>query len=254
MMENRFKAALAGERMLLGCWLNMGSAVAAEMAGLAGFDWALIDGEHAPYDVAAIIDQLRALAAFDTVPVLRVPVGETWIIKQALDMGAQNLLVPMVDTAEQAAGLVADMRYPPAGRRGMGAAVSRVSGYGANAEYITEANQRVCLIVQAESRMALENLDAIAATDGVDAVFIGPSDLAADMGHTGNANAPEVQAAIKDAIARIQAAGKAAGILDFNPERYATYRAAGVSLLAVAADVSVLRGGLAEIAAAACVR
>ncbi len=239
--------ALESGEMLLGCWLNMGSAAAAEMAGLAGFDWVLIDGEHAPYDVAAIMDQLRALEAFETAAVVRVPVGEDWVIKQVLDMGARNLLVPMVETAEQAAALVAATRYPPEGVRGLGANVARVSGYGADADYVAGANRSITLVVQAESRRALENLEAIAAVEGIDGVFIGPADLAASMGYCGQVEAPEVQAAIRDAIGRIRAAGKAAGMLDFDPARVEGYRAAGLAMLALAGDVSLLRQGLRQV-------
>ncbi len=248
MKENRLKAGLARGEMLIGCWLNLGSAAAAEMAGGAGFDWALIDGEHAPYDVTAIQAQLRALAAFEISPVVRVPVGRDWLIKQVLDLGVESLLVPMVEDADQAAALVRATRYPPEGVRGVGAAVARATGYGADGEYIAQVNEQICLIVQAESLRALENLEAIAATPGVDAVFIGPSDLAADMGFAGRPDAPEVQAAITDAIGRIRAVGKAPGLLDFTPERFAGYREMGVGFLAVAADVTLLRGAMQAVA------
>ncbi len=251
MARNRFKVALQEEGMLLGCWLNLSSAAATEIAGGAGFDWLLIDGEHAPYDVAAITEQLRVLAAFDAAAIVRLPVGEDWLIKQALDMGAENLLVPMVDSAEQARALVAATRYPPEGIRGLGANVARVSGYGADQDYVASANREIALIVQAESVQALENLEEIAAVEGVDGVFIGPADLAASMGHLGDVGAPEVQAAITDAIRRIQAAGKAAGMLDFDPQRAGAYRAAGLRMLAVTGDVAALRTGLSGVLSAA---
>ena len=251
MKDNSLKAALQGGEMQLGCWLNLGAAGAAELAGVTGFDWALIDGEHGPWDIAAIQDQLRALDSVGQNAVVRVPVGEAWILKQVLDIGATSVLVPMVDTAEQAAGVVAACRYPPAGIRGMGAAVARASLYGHEADYTARANQRICVMVQAESRAALDNLDAIAATEGVDVVFIGPSDLSADMGFPGNPGAPEVVAAIEDAIGRIRAAGKAAGIFDFNTAQYPRYRELGVTFLAVAGDATVLRTGLAAAAARA---
>ena len=251
MAQNRFKAALQGDGLLLGCWLNLSSAAATEIIGGAGFDWVLIDGEHAPYDVAAITEQLRVLAAFDSAAIVRLPVGEDWVIKQVLDMGAENLLVPMVDTAEQARALVAATRYPPEGIRGLGANVARVSGYGADLGYVAGANRQISLIVQAESALALENLDEIAAVDGVDGVFIGPADLAASMGFTGQIDAPQVQTAIADAFRRIQAAGKAAGMLDFAPEHVAGYRAAGLRMLAVTGDVASLRAGLSSILNAA---
>ena len=251
MRDNPLKSALLRGEMQLGCWLNLGAAGAAELAGVTGFDWALIDGEHGPWDIAAIQDQLRVLASVGQNAVVRVPVGEVWILKQVLDIGATSVLVPMVDTAEQAARMVAACRYPPAGMRGMGAAVARASLYGHEADYTSFADQRLCLMVQAESRAALDNLDAIAATEGVDVVFIGPSDLSADMGFPGNPEAPEVRAAIEDAITRIRAAGKVAGIFDFNTAHYPRYRELGVTFLAVAGDATVLRTGMAARASAA---
>lgn len=242
--QNKLKAALARGEMQIGTWLNLMSPAAAEMAAAAGFDWCLIDGEHAPYDITAILAQLRALAPFDASPVVRVPVGEAWIIKQVLDLGAQTLLVPMIDTAEQAAQMAAACRYAPVGMRGMGAAVARASGFGANTSYIAEADAQICLLVQAETGAALDNIDEIAATDGVDGVFIGPADLSADMGYPGNPAAPEVRAAIKQAIGRIRAAGKAAGILHFKASDFAYYQDLGVTFMGISSDASLLRTSL----------
>ncbi len=251
MGENRLKAALAAGEMQLGCWLNLGAGGAAELAGLAGFDWALIDGEHGPWDIAAIQDQLRALASVGQEAVVRVPVGEPWVIKQVLDIGATSVLVPMVDSAGAARRTVAACRYPPAGIRGMGAAVARASMYGHEADYTAFADRRICVMVQAESRAALDDLDAIAATEGVDVVFIGPADLSADMGHPGNPGAPEVRAAIEDAVGRIRAAGKVAGIFDYDRTSYRRYRELGVRFLAVAGDATLLRLAMAEAARSA---
>lgn len=239
-----FKAALVRGDLLLGTWLNLASPNATEIAGAAGFDWCLIDGEHAPYDVSAIQAQLRALAPFDVEPVVRVPVGEDWVIKQVLDLGAGSLMVPMVDDADQARALVHAVRFAPRGVRGMGSSVVRASGYGRDSGYVHAANDAICLIVQAETRAALENLDEIAAVEGVDGVFIGPADLSADMGFPGRKDAPEVVRAIHDAARRIRAAGKGAGIIHGESADYPALAAAGFNFLGLGSDVAFLRTGL----------
>ena len=231
---NRLKSALAGDAVQIGLWLGMRSRTVAEIAAGAGFDWCLIDGEHGPFDLSAIEAQLQVIG--DTVPTaVRVPAGEVWMIKQVLDLGAQTVLVPMVETAEQAARMVQAMRYPPEGIRGMGAAVVRASGYHGQPDYPQNANAETCLMVQAESRLAIENIDAIAATEGVDCVFIGPADLSCDMGLP--PDAPEVLAAIEQMIARIRAAGKAAGIVTYDREQMRHYANLGVAFMAVGSDV-----------------
>jgi len=245
---NKLKAALLRGDMQLGLWLNLTDPAAAEITALAGFDWGLIDAEHGPYDPLGVQVRLRALAQFDINAVVRVPIGEDWVIKQVLDMGAQSILVPMVDTAEEARRLVRAVRYAPNGVRGMGAAVARATGFGADADYIQTADEQICLVVQAETRTALENIDEIAAVEGVDCVFIGPADLSADMGYPGNPDAPEVQDAIRHIVTRTRAAGKAAGFLHFNTENYAFYRDLGVNMLGTGADVFVLRESLSRLA------
>ena len=240
---NTFKQALQEKRPQIGLWMGLASAYTAEICALAGFDWLVIDGEHAPNDLRSIQAQLQTLAAYPTShPVCRVPVGETALIKQYLDLGAQNILVPMVDTAEQAAQLVRAMRYPQddglGGVRGMAGA--RASRWGHYPDYFKRANEEVCLLVQVESREALKNLDVIAATPGVDGVFIGPADLSASMGHVGNAAHPEVQAAIEDAIARILKAGKAPGILTSDEAQAKHYLELGALFVAVGLDTQIL--------------
>lgn len=247
--ENRLKATLAAGEMQIGLWLGLGSVPAAEIAGSAGFDWCLLDGEHAPYDIGTLRDQLVAVDGQGAAPVVRVPAGEDWIIKQVLDIGAQSLLVPMVDTPAQAQAAVRAALYPPQGARGMGAALARASGYNAIVDYVATANREICVMVQAESRLALQNIDAIAAVEGVDCVFIGPADLSADMGFPGRPDAPEVVAAIEDAIGRIRAAGKVAGIVIFDPAQVTYYRDLGVTFLGVGADVTTLAAALRGLAA-----
>jgi 4-hydroxy-2-oxoheptanedioate aldolase len=249
---NLFKQALRERRPQIGLWMGLANAYTAEICALAGFDWLVIDGEHAPNDLRSIQAQLQTLAAYPTShAVARVPVGETALIKQYLDLGAQNILVPMVDTPEQAAALVQAMRYPQddghGGVRGMAGA--RASRWGHHADYFQRANEEVCLLVQVESREALKNLDAIAATPGVDGVFIGPADLSASMGHVGNAAHPEVQAAIEDAIARILQAGKAPGILTTDEKLARHHLSLGAVFVAVGLDTQILVRQTTELAA-----
>jgi len=249
---NTFKQALKDKRPQIGLWMGLANDYSAEICALAGFDWLVIDGEHAPNDLGSILAQLKTLAAYPAShAVARVPVGETALIKQYLDLGAQNILVPMVDTAEQAAQLVKAMRYPQddgqGGVRGMAGA--RASRWGHYADYFRRANEEVCLIVQVETRAALQNLDAIAATPGVDGVFIGPADLSASLGHVGNAAHPEVQAAIEDAIARILKVGKAPGILTSDEAQARHYLSLGAVFVAVGLDTQILMRQTAELAA-----
>lgn len=247
--RNPFKAGLGGERAMIGFWLSLASPYTAEIAGGAGFDWVLLDGEHGPNDIPLLLAQLQALAALPVAPVVRVPVGETWMIKQVLDLGAQSVLVPMVDTAEQARGLVKAMNYPPKGVRGVGAAVARASAFNRIPDYLTTANDEICLIVQAESRAAMDNIEAIASVDGVDAIFIGPADLAADMGYPGRGMEPAVLDTIEKAIARIQAAGKPAGILNSDPALASRYIELGAKFVAVGTDVTLFAEATANLAA-----
>ena len=248
---NPFKKALAEKRPQIGLWLGLADAYSAEICAGAGFDWLLIDGEHAPNDLRSILGQLQAIAPYASHPIARVPVGHGTVgaalIKQYLDLGVQTLLVPMVDTPAQAADLAQAMRYPPQGIRGMAGA--RASGWGRNPSYVHEANAQACLLVQAETRTALAHLDAIAATEGVDGVFIGPADLSASMGHVGNPGHPEVQTAIEDALARILSAGKAAGILTSDAAQARRYLELGATFVAVGLDTSLLAQATSTLAA-----
>jgi 4-hydroxy-2-oxoheptanedioate aldolase len=237
---NPFKAALARGERRIGLWLSLGDAVAAEVVATAGFHWVLIDGEHAPNDVRSTLAALQALQAYASHPVVRVVTGEAHHIKQVLDIGAQTVLVPMVDTAEQAQAMVDATRYPPEGIRGVGAYGARVTRWGLRKDYLAVANDEVCLLVQAETRTALGNLEAICAVDGVHGVFIGPADLAASMGHRGNPGHPEVQAAIEGAIRTIVASGKAAGTLTPDTTLARRYLELGAAFVAVGLDVMLL--------------
>jgi 4-hydroxy-2-oxoheptanedioate aldolase len=237
---NTFKQALADGKRQIGCWLCFADATATEVMGTAGFDWLVIDGEHAPNDIRSLRDQLVALEASPSHPVVRVPVGETWIIKQVLDAGAQTVLVPMVESADQARELVRACRYPPFGTRGVGASGARATRFGLVSDYVQTADEQVCLLVQVENRAGIAALDEILQVDGVDGVFIGPADLSTDMGFQGNSAAPEVQAVIADAVARIKASGKAPGLLGTTDAAAQAYADMGAQFLAVGLDVSIL--------------
>ncbi|MEM9549709.1 MAG: HpcH/HpaI aldolase/citrate lyase family protein [Pseudomonadota bacterium] len=237
---NSFKAALARGERQIGCWMSFGDANATEIMGTAGFDWLVIDGEHTPYDIRTIRSQLVALAASDSHPVVRVPIGADWIIKQVLDVGAQTILVPLVESADQARELVRACRYPPVGMRGVGGAGARATRFGSITDYITSADDQICLIIQIENRAGLEALDEILTIDGIDGVFIGPADLSADLGYPGKSDAPEVVDVIRDCIDRVRAAGKAPGILGIDDESIARYRDFGAQFLAVGIDVLLL--------------
>jgi 4-hydroxy-2-oxoheptanedioate aldolase len=244
---NTFKQALQNRQPQIGLWVSMANSFSTEICAGAGFDWLLIDGEHAPNDLRSILGQLQTIAAYDSQPVCRIPVGDTALIKQYLDLGVQSLLVPMVDTADQAAALVQACRYPPDGVRGMAGA--RASRWGRLPRYALEANAQICLLVQAETRLALSNLDAILATDGIDGVFIGPADLSASMGHVGNPMHPDVQAAIEDAIRRIGRAGKAPGILTADVDLARHYLSLGALFVAVGLDTQILVRGTSTLLA-----
>jgi len=243
---NTFKKAMHDGQAQIGLWVGLADGYAAEILAGVGYDWLLLDGEHAPNDVRSVLAQLQAMSSawaalpHRTQPMVRLPVGQTSLIKQYLDIGAQTLLIPMVDTAEQAAQLAQAMRYPPEGIRGMGSALARASRWQAHPNYIHEANAQACLLVQAETVEAMKNLDAIAATPGVDGVFIGPADLSASMGLPGQPNHPDVQAAIADGVARILKAGKAPGILATTEEQARKWLDAGVLFVAVGVDTMVL--------------
>ncbi len=246
--KNTFKAALEARQAQIGLWLGLANANTAEIAAVAGFDWLLVDGEHAPNDIPLIVSQLQAIAARGGHAVVRPVIGETWMIKQLLDIGAQSLLVPMVETAEQARDLVRATRYPPHGVRGVGAALARASAFNRIPDYLTTANEEICLLVQIESRSALKVVEEIAAVEGVHGVFIGPSDLAADMGYLGKPGEAEVQAAVEDGIARIIKAGKPAGILTADLTLASRYLELGATFVAVGTDVTLLSTAMANLA------
>ncbi len=246
--KNSFKAAIARRETQIGLWVAMANPYSAEIVAGAGFDWIVLDGEHAPNDVPSLLAQLQAVAAYPVHPVVRPPFGDPVLIKQILDLGAQTLLVPIVETAEQARMLVKAVHYPPAGIRGVGSAFGRASRWTRYADYMKTSDEEVCLLVQVETRKGLENLDEIARVEGVDGVFLGPADLSAALGRPGDLSHPEVTAAVEDAVERIAAAGKPSGTL-FPEAQCAHWIQKGCTFVAVGADVSLLARSAEALAA-----
>ena len=248
MALNPFKRALAEGRTQIGLWATLPDAYTAELLATTGFDWLLIDGEHAPNDLSRVLAQVQAMGAYPVHPIVRPVEGDVALIKQLLDIGVQTLLVPMVDTAEQAARMAAAMRYPPRGIRGLGSAVARASRWNSLVDYATTADAEMCLLVQAESVTALANLAEIAAVEGVDGVFFGPADLSASMGLLGQPLHPDVTAAISHGISTVRAAGKACGIIQTDPAEARRYLDLGATFVAVGVDSLLLRSAAKALA------
>lgn len=245
-----FRDALAtASRPLAGVWACSGSPLVAEILAGAGLDWMLIDMEHSPNSLESTLAQLQAVAAYDTTPVVRVPFGETVTIKQVLDLGAQNILVPMISSAAEAEEIVAAVRYPPRGRRGVGSALARSARWNRVEDYLQNADAHVSLFVQVETAAAVEAAGEIAAVDGVDGVFVGPSDLAASMGLLGQQSHPDVTAAVIRTFDAVRAAGKPVGVNAFDPAVAQGYLDAGASFVLVGADVALLARGSEALAA-----
>ncbi|MGH1411897.1 MAG: aldolase/citrate lyase family protein [Pelagimonas sp.] len=234
---NPLKLALANKQVQVGCWVGLANSYAAEIMGTAGFDWLLVDGEHAPNDLRSIMGQLQVIDPSPSHAVVRVPVGDVALIKQVLEVGAQSVLVPMVESAEQAQEMVRAVQYPPRGTRGVGAALARSSGFDAIENYATTADDQMCLILQIENRNGLAALDDILKLDHIDAIFVGPADLAADLGYLGQAGHPEVEAIIAETLAKILASGKAAGILTTDLEAAKRYIDLGATFVGTGVDV-----------------
>lgn len=250
MPKNRFKQGLRDGRWQVGLFLGLCNPVSAEILAGAGFDWLLIDAEHAPNDAASVLAQLQAMAAYPVPVGVRPNSHDPNLIKQYLDVGAQTILVPMVDDAAQAEALVRAVRYPPVGIRGVAASIVRASRWSGIKDYVAHADAETCLVVQVETRRGLENLDQIAAVEGVDAIFIGPADLAASLGHLGDSGHPEVRIAIEEALRRIAASGKSAGIFVTDPALAEKYRQLGTRFVAIGGDTSLLRNAALKLAAA----
>lgn len=248
-ISNHFKHALQQQRPQIGLWLGLCSGYSAELLAGAGFDWLLIDGEHAPNTVPLVLEQLQAIAPYPSQPVVRPAWNDAVLIKQLLDIGSQTLLVPMIQNAEQARAAVSATRYPPQGIRGVGSALARASRWNSVTDYLQQANEHICLLVQVETREAISNLAEILQVDGVDGVFIGPADLSADMGYAGNPQHAAVRQTIEQSIIQIREANKAPGILMTNQQMAQHYLALGALFVAVAVDTTLLSQAAKQLAA-----
>ena len=239
LQRNAFKHALAAGKLQIGLWSSLCSNIAAEIIADSGFDWILLDSEHSPNEIPGLLSQLQAIGRGGSTPIVRPAWNDAVLAKRCLDIGAQTLLFPYVQNVEEAKRAVASTRYPPEGIRGV-AVAARASRYGRTPGYLTKATGEMCVLVQVETRSALDQLEAIAKVDGVDGVFIGPSDLSAALGPLRNPQHAESQAAMKDAVTRLKAIGKPAGILSGNEEEIRRYIDWGYQFVAVGADVGLL--------------
>jgi 4-hydroxy-2-oxoheptanedioate aldolase len=237
--RNAFKRALQKRELQIGLWSSLCSNLAAEIIAHSGFDWIVLDTEHSPNEVPDLVSQLQAMGKGTASPVVRAAWNDTVLIKRILDIGAQSILLPYVQTAEEAGRAVAAVRYPPRGVRGVSAA-SRASNFGRVKEYLKKADEEICLLVQVETSAALEQLESISSIEGVDGVFIGPADLSASLGHLGDPQHPRTQRALQDAGRRLASLGKPAGILavvEADARRYIEW---GYNFVAVGIDTTLL--------------
>ena len=236
---NKFKKDLQSGDLLCGLWSTLQSNIVAEVIGDAGFNWILLDTEHTPNEPPMLVQQMQAMATGTASPIVRPAWNDAVLIKRLLDIGVNSLLIPFVQNGDEARAAVAATRYPPAGIRGVTGS-GRGARYGRVKTYLKEAADEICVVVQIETSEALSKIDEIATVEGVDAVFIGPSDLSASMGHLGNANHPDVQAAIKGGIDRLNELGVPGGILAFNPDDARRYHNWGFRFIAVGSDLGLL--------------
>ena len=248
MPRNRFRTALESGRTQYGVWLGIPDPSAAEIMAGAGFDWLLIDHEHGAFELHDVLSHLQVMAAYDVAPIVRPADGDPTLLKKLCDLGAQSFIVPMIDTPEQAAAVVRAVSYPPDGIRGMGTSLARAARWNAIPGYVGQANDEMLVVVQAETVTAIDNLESIANTPGIDGVFIGPSDLSASMGHVGNVAHPEVVDTIDKALKIIRAAGKHAGILCLDEAMVGHYEEAGASFVGVGVDTLLLGNAARRLA------
>ena len=244
---NRLKQALAAGETQYGLWLGLPDTTCAEICAGAGFDWLVVDTEHGPFDLPAVLRHLQAIAAYDVQAVVRPVSDDRNLLKQLLDVGVQSLVVPMIESGEQAKELVRSVRYPPDGVRGLGTSLARAARWNRIPGYLHKANEQICLVVQVETIRAAQVLSDILEVDGVDGVFVGPSDLSASMGHVGNAGHPDVVKVVREILQKTRAAGKAAGILD-HPANMPDHREHGASMLGVGVDTLLLANSAQQLA------
>ena len=245
-IPNQFRQKIKAKDQVIGLWLSTSNPIIAEMVGMTGYDWLVLDGEHSPVDIPMQLQQLQALNASSSAAVGRPPVNDATMIKQYLDIGFYNLLIPFIESKEEAEQAVAATRYAPAGIRGV-AGMVRACGYAATPEFYEQVNDNITVLLQIESRKGVEAVDEIASVDGVDGIFIGPADLSAALGHLGNPTHPDVEKTIQYIHERATAAGKATGILAVNPDNAQRYLDMGFHFVAVGVDIITLRQGLISL-------
>lgn len=249
-LDPTFRDRLTGaNRPLVGMWVCSGSPLVAEICAGGGLDWLLVDMEHAPNGLESVLAQLQAVAAYPTTPLVRVPTADVVTIKGVLDVGAQNLLVPMISSAAEARAVVEAVRYPPRGRRGVGSALARSGRWSRVDGYLTDADAHVCLFVQIETAAGVEAAADIASVDGIDGIFLGPSDLAASMGLLGQQTHPDVVDAVHRAFEAVRGVGKHVGVNAFDPTLARRYLEAGATFILVGADVTLLARGSEDLRA-----
>ena len=245
--KNTFKHAVQGNTPQLGLWNGIVDSSVIEILAGSGYDWVLVDGEHAPFDLQTILIQLQASSRYDVPVFVRIPKSDPIFIKQILELGVQNILVPMVDSAEEAELMYKSTQYPPKGIRGIGTAMARASHWAKIDDYLHTAGPEICMVVQVENVEGIQNLDAILAVEGIEGVFIGPSDLAASMGYLGQPNHPVVKEVVLDALRRIRAAGKVAGSMALDKATADDYIAAGSNMVAIGIDTLLLAKGCKDL-------
>jgi len=247
--RNRFKAGLESGITQFGLWLGIPDNTVAEMMAGAGFDWLLVDHEHGPFELRDVMSHLQAMASYDVAPIVRPVDGNPGLLKKLCDIGAQSFIVPMIDTAEQAEAVVRAVKYPHDGSRGLGTSMARAARWNTVADYAQCANDEICVIVQAETVTAIENLKAIASTNGVDGVFIGPSDLSASMGQLGDVSHPDVVETVSAGLRTIRAAGKHAGLLCLDASKVPDYVGCGANFVGIGVDTLLLGNSARSLAA-----
>lgn len=246
-LTNTFKRQLHERGTLLGLWFGLANNIAAEICAQSDFDWLLIDAEHSPLSDKDVLSCLQAVAPYKVSPLVRPMSGDKNVLKRLCDVGVQSFLVPMIDTAEQARDVVSSVRYPPSGTRGLGTSMARAAKWNMTPDYLSRANDEMCVVLQIETKEGLRNLKEIVAVEGVDAVFIGPSDLGAALGYPGQPNHPDVVATVSKALEDICGAGKPAGVLAVASTLVDTYKKAGASFIGVGSDCGVLAKGIQRL-------
>lgn len=245
---NRLKQALASGRTQYGLFLGLPDTTCAEICAGAGFDWLVVDTEHGPFDLPAVLRHLQTIAAYDVQAIVRPVSDDRNVLKQLLDTGVQSLVVPMVESAEQAVELVRSVRYPPAGVRGLGTALARAARWTRIPGYLHKANDQVCLLAQVETGRAVRALPGILEVEGIDGIFVGPSDLSASMGHIGNPRHPDVVKVIREVLRATRSAGKAAGVLALDPAHIQDYRDHGANMIGIGTDTLLLANSAQQLA------